>query len=145
MAAAVVLFVAGGVAGWIAGGDGWFGNDAVVSPASTPARLAGTKLAPKASASARIRDTRNGVAITLRITGLPPSAPGMFYEAWLRSPSGDLVAIGTFHLRGGGDDPVELWSGVDVKRYPTLTVTLQREGAGPQSSGRVLLRGSIPD
>ncbi len=54
-----------------------------------------------------------------------------------------LVPIGTFHAREG-DGPIELWSGVDVADYPTMTVTIQQEGAGPESSGIVVLRGEIP-
>ena len=36
-----------------------------------------------------------------------------------------------------------LWSGVDLERYPTLTVTLQQEGAGAESSGQVVLSGTV--
>jgi hypothetical protein len=60
----------------------------------------------------------------------------------VRSDDGDLVSIGTFHLRGGAA-MVTLWSGVPLEDYPTLTVTLQREGAGTDSSGEVVLRGSL--
>jgi hypothetical protein len=43
----------------------------------------------------------------------------------------------------GGDDDVELWSGVPLDRYPTLTVTLQEEGGSQQSSGRAVLSGDV--
>lgn len=135
-AAAVVLVGAGATGGWI-------GAQQVAQSRGDRITLAGTELAPTASATGRIRDTASGVAISLDLTGLPPAAAGTFYEAWLKSPAGDLVPIGTFHVRRG-NETVELWSGVDTMRYPTITVTVQREGAGPRSSGRVVLRGTIP-
>lgn len=104
--------------------------------------IGGTELAPDASATAVVEQTPSGVAIELDVRGLPPSEPGTYYQGWVRAEDGRTVTIGTFHVRGG-DDVVELWSGVDVDEYPTLTVTLQEEGAGPASSGRVVLTGRI--
>jgi Anti-sigma-K factor rskA len=103
--------------------------------------VAGTELAPEASGVATVEETGSGVAIELDVSGLPPAEPGTYYQAWVKGPSG-LVTVGTFHMRGG-DDRVELWSGVPLDRYPTLTVTLQEEGAGQESSGRVVLSGEV--
>lgn len=107
----------------------------------TVVALAPTELAPGASGRAEIRSTPSGFAIELDVDGLPPAPEGSYYQAWLRNGAGDLVTIGTFHGRGGSEDVV-LWSGVDPRDYPTLTVTLQREDAGAASSGRVVLRGT---
>jgi hypothetical protein len=104
--------------------------------------LAGTALAPGSRAEAEVRDTPSGVEIRLDVDGLPPAPEGSFYEAWVKGERGS-VAIGTFHLRDSSDDVV-LWSGVDLDDYPRITVTLQREGAGPASSGRVVLAGEVP-
>jgi hypothetical protein len=87
--------------------------------------------------------TGSGLSISLTIDGLPPAEPGTFYQAWMRGDIGS-IPIGTFHAREG-DGPIELWSGVDVADYPLMTVTIQEEGAGPESSGIVLLRGEIPE
>jgi len=103
--------------------------------------VAGTELAPEASAVATVEELGSGVAIELDVSGLPPAEPGTYYQAWVKGPEG-LVTVGTFHMRDG-DDSVELWSGVPVDRYPTLTVTLQDEGGGQESSGRVVLSGEI--
>jgi hypothetical protein len=110
----------------------------------TPEQFAigGTDLAPAASATAELRDLPIGVAIALNICDLDPAPEGHYYQGWVRSDDGETVTIGTFHMRGG-DGTVTLWSGVDVAEYPTLTITLQQEGAGPESSGEVVLRGSI--
>jgi hypothetical protein len=107
-----------------------------------PVTLAGTGLAPRAMAEVRLHETPCGLSISLHVTGLAPCPSGTFYEAWLRSPDGDLVPVGTFHLRGG-NETIQLWAGVDTDRYPTFTVTVQHEGAGTQPSGVVVLQGRL--
>lgn len=104
--------------------------------------VAGTELTPDAEASVDVEPLAAGVAITLNITGLPPAGEGEYYAGWLTSPDGEQVPIGSFHWREGGI-PIELWSGVDVERYPTLGITLQREGEPTTSSGVVVLKGSL--
>ena len=104
--------------------------------------LAATEVIPGASGRASVESTGSGLSISLTVDGLPPAEPGTFYQAWMRGDGGS-VPIGTFHAREGGG-PIELWSGVDVADYPTMTVTIQQEGAGPESSGVVVLRGQIP-
>jgi hypothetical protein len=105
--------------------------------------LNGTPLAPDARGSVVTRETGSGLGISLRVDGLAAAQPGTFYQAWVKGDAG-AVPIGTFHIREGEDtDVIELWSGVDPKLYPTMTVTLQREGAGPASSGQVVLQGKV--
>jgi len=132
-AAVVAIVVAVGV---IATRDGGGGDEFA---------MAGTDLASSASATGTVDDTDSGLEIELDIRGLPPAPEGFFYEAWMRTANDDapdLTAIGTFHMRGG-DSTVTLWSAVDVDTHPIITVTLQEEGAGPESSGQVVLRGSL--
>jgi Anti-sigma-K factor rskA len=105
--------------------------------------LAATEVIPAASGNATVESTGSGLAISLTIDGLPPAGQGTFYQAWMRGDIGS-VPIGTFHAREG-DGPIDLWSGVDVADYPLMTVTIQEEGAGPESSGVVVLRGEIPE
>ncbi len=117
------------------------------SPAEGPdgveLALAGTDLAPDATAAATVIVTPVGTRIDLDVTGLPPAPPGTYYEAWLRQDAEVGVSAGTFHLRGG-DGAIELWAGVSPDDYPLLTVTIQDE-ADPASSGRVVLRGQVGD
>lgn len=131
-AAAAVVLVAGAVVGVRLGDDDGQAREVA---------LAGSELAPNARGTATVEEVGSGVAIEIDVTGLPPAAPGTYYQAWVRGPDG-LITIGTFHMRGG-DDTVELWSGVELDRYPLLTVTLQQEGAGQDSSGQVVLSGEI--
>ncbi len=111
------------------------GDDGEVVP------LAGTDLAPAASATARLEKTSQGLRVLMSIEGLPPAEPGTYYQGWIRNET-DGVAIGTFHLRGG-DGEVELLAGVLPHDYPTVMVTLQQEGEGPGTSGQVVLRGDV--
>jgi Anti-sigma-K factor rskA len=131
-AAAGIVAVAGVVGILVRSADDGAGQDFAV---------AGTDLAPGASGVATVEETGSGVAIELDVSGLPPAEPGTYYQAWVKGPDG-LVTVGTFHMRGG-DDHIDLWSGVPLDRYPTLTVTLQEEGAGQESSGRVVLSGDV--
>jgi len=110
-------------------------------PATTDVALAGTRPAPAASATAKLHATPSGLAIELDVSGLPPSPPGYYYQAWMKGPRG-LVTIGTFHLRGG-PGTVELWSAVTLADYPTLTVTREPEDGNPASSGQVVLTNHL--
>src|SRR6185437_3019822 len=103
--------------------------------------LAGTRLAPAASATAKLHATPSGLAIELDVSKLPPSPPGFYYQAWMKGPHG-LVTIGTFHMRGPGT--VELWSAVSLADYPTITVTREPEDGNPASSGQVVLTSRHP-
>lgn len=75
----------------------------------------------------------------LNVSGLPHVANGRCYEAWIENRAGTLVPIGTFN----DARQVTLWSGVPVTQFPTLTVTIQRTGAGPASSGKRVLVGTL--
>jgi len=111
-------------------------------PATTDVVLAGTRLAPAASATARLHATPSGLAIELDVSGLPPSPAGYYYQAWMKGPHG-LVTIGTFHMRGG-PGTVELWSAVSLADYPVITVTREPEDGNPASSGQVVLTSRHP-
>ncbi len=114
------------------------------SPASDDFEIAmaGTDIAPTANATAAIKATGLGLRIRLDISGLEPAPDGSYYQAWIRNQDGGAVTAGTFHMRGG-DGEIELWSGVLMDEYPIITVTLQSEGDGAQSSGVLVLRGVL--
>jgi Anti-sigma-K factor rskA, C-terminal len=104
--------------------------------------MAGTDIAPTANATAAIKATGLGLRIRLDISGLEPAPAGSYYQAWIRNEDGGAVTAGTFHMRGG-DGAIELWTGVLMDEYPIITVTLQNEGDGAQSSGVVVLKGVL--
>lgn len=113
-------------------------------PAEIGIAMAGTELETEASGQATLRPTGDGWWIRLEVKDLPAALPGTYYEGWMWSDDGDGVSIGTFHLRGGGEE-VTLWSGVDPTSYPSIWVTLEDEDGDPAASERVVMRGRAPD
>jgi len=101
--------------------------------------VSGTSLASDAKGSATLTKTGSGWRIELAATGLPRLANGRYYEAWLKNPAGALVPVGTFNDATN----VTLWAGVPPPQYPSLTVTRQRAGGSPASSGERVLTGTI--
>jgi len=104
--------------------------------------LVGTALVPAASASGDVVDRGAGYAIRLKMAGLPPAPDGSYYEGFLRAADGEMVSVGTFHMRGG-DGAVVLWSGVRIAEYPTLVVTEQLERSPDEATGPVVLEGPL--
>jgi len=103
------------------------------------AALGPTPLAPAARGEATLTRTSSGWRINLDATGLPRLAGGRFYEAWLRSPAGVLVPIGTFNE---GRD-VTLWAGVSPATFTMLTVTREQANGAQASSGEKVLVGPV--
>lgn len=133
-AAAVLVMLVGGAVLARSGDD---------HAGGTEVALAGTELAPEATAVATASDTPQGTVIELDVRGLEPAPDGTYYQAWLREAGedGERVSAGTFHLRGG-DGRIDLWAGVSTDEYPIISVTLQDEAAGDTAPGEVVLRGS---
>jgi hypothetical protein len=98
-----------------------------------------TTLAPGASGEATLTKTSSGWRIELDATGLPRLAGGGFYEAWLKSPAGVLVPVGTFNEARH----VTLWAGVPPTSFTTLTVTRERADGDQSSSGEKVLVGTV--
>lgn len=78
--------------------------------------------------------------IQINVSGLAPAPEGSFYEGWV-SDGEDAISVGTFHMRDGSY--VTLWSGVPLRDYPQLLVTLQEIGGGPQPSSEVVVSGRL--
>src|SRR5436190_11683420 len=116
---------------------------ATSNSSSPPQQLAmvvsGTPLAPDARGSATLTKTASGWRIELAASGLPRLAGGRYYEAWLKSRAGVLVPVGTFN----DARKVTLWAGVPPPEYPSFTVTRQRAGGSPASSGERVLTGAV--
>lgn len=112
--------------------------------ARTEIALQATDLAPTAEGELRLRDTSSGLDIELEVEGLRPAEADEYYQGWVRTVAGDIITIGTFHLRDDAD-PVRLWAGVDLDQLMGLTVTLQKLGDGPASSGAVVLKADLSE
>ncbi len=107
-------------------------------PLTYHAALAGTDLAPEASAQVTLTQTLSGWQIRLRGTGLPRLDNGQYYQAWLKNAAGVLVPIGTFNQ----PNDVTLWAGVAPTQFPIVTVTRQQANGNPASSGLRVLTGT---
>lgn len=116
---------------------GWFAQ-----PESDILRmeLAGTGTASAASAAVVATEHEAGWKITLDITELPPAPEGTYYEGWLAGPE-LVVPLGTFHLDEPGE--VGLWSGVPLRGFDSVVVTVQQIG-GTLEPGEAVLTGEIP-
>jgi len=129
LAAAAVVAVAIGVTVVGSGSQG----------ARYQSALAPTRLAPGAQGEASLTRTSSGWRIHLHATGLPRRAGAHFYEAWLLSPAGVLVPIGTFN----DGRNVTLWAGVSPVSFPVLTVTREQTDGNQASSGEKVLVGRV--
>jgi hypothetical protein len=135
-AAAVAVLAVGAVVVVRAAGD----SEEIASD-TTEASLAGTDLAPDATATAFFTPTPAGLKILLDADGLAGADPDHMYEAWISD--GEIrVSAGTFHLRDG-HNPIELWAGTDDPRFHVITVTLEPIDGVADSSGQVVLKGEF--
>ena len=108
---------------------------------TTETTLAGTDLAPDATATAFFTPTPAGLKILLDADGLAGAKQGEMYEAWI-SDGSVRVSAGTFHLRNG-HNPIELWAGTDDPRFHIITVTIEPIDGVAESSGQIVLKGEF--
>ena len=99
-------------------------------------------LQPPVSGTVELTAQPDGTRVVIETSDLPPAPEGTYYEAWLRTGPDFGVSAGTFHLRGGGEVPIELWAGVSIDDFPLFTVTLQPVGM-EESSGEVVLSARL--
>ena len=107
------------------------------------ADLVSTGLIPDVGGEVEVTSFDSGLQIDLNAAGLPRRDDGAFYEGWVRTVNGDLVAVGTFH----DGDAVILWAGVELERIDLFTITLET-AVGPVdpeqgSSGEIVLRAAL--
>ena len=105
--------------------------------------LVSTGLVSDVDGNVELTETESGVRIELRATGLPRRVDGAYYEAWLRTSSGQLVPVGTFH--DGGD--VVLWGGIGLHEVESFSITQEgteeRDDSGAASSGKVVMKADL--
>jgi Anti-sigma-K factor rskA, C-terminal len=102
--------------------------------------LTATAIAPGAHGVADMYKTEAGFRVELDARGLPKLSGDEYYQAWLKSPDGTEVPIGTFSANGGD---VILWSGVSPTNFPMFSVTKEAADNNQNSSGRPVLAGEI--
>lgn len=124
----------------VAGGMLVAGGDAVPVPAEE-LQLAALPGAEGATATAAMGGELDGMA--LRVSGLPASKPGEYYELWALNTPDDLAPIGTFRVGDDGEAEVQFALGIDPARYAALDVSVEREDGDPGHSGNSLLRAEL--
>jgi hypothetical protein len=105
--------------------------------------LVGTALEPSISGSIGVHRTESGVALYLKVPGLPRRDGGDYYQVWLKDCDGTyLVPAGSFHDL----DDATAWAGVSADDFPIVTVTKEHLAADPAeqaSSGDVVATGQL--
>ena len=80
---------------------------------------------------------------SLRGSGLPPSGPHDYYEAWLADARGRMVSMGTFRVKPDGRVDVHMAVAVDVSRYALVDVSLEPDDGDPGHSTKSVLRAKL--
>jgi hypothetical protein len=111
-----------------------------------PQRLAlRSTLGENVDVTAEVRVTPVGREVELDINRLRDPRPDGLYELWFVAPDDTprkphRVSAGTFHPDSQGRGTVRLLAAADPKRYPRLSVTLQRSDGNPRRVGPEVLR-----
>ena len=131
VACAVALLAAG------AGLGAWLDSDA------GPASRDESPLAPVdgGGASGRVALTGSD-GVRLRVSGLPPTRAGQFYELWLLGADQRLVSLGSFRVGDDGSATMSLPLPVDPARFDFFDVSVEPGDGDPGHSGRSVLRGT---
>jgi anti-sigma-K factor RskA len=115
---------------------------------SSPAAAPGSTLAlerlgeapPTAHGQVRMVSSE-GDQMRLDVSGLRPNKDGEFYELWLLDKNGEMIPLGSFHVSGNGERTVDLPLPVDPASFEYFDLSIQEQDAGPEHSGRSVLRG----
>jgi anti-sigma-K factor RskA len=97
-----------------------------------------------ARGTAEVRELGNGLEIRMKVSGLAPNPPGTVYECWYVGPGDTLerpnrVSAGTFIVGDDGRASLRMHSAADLRRYPAMGVTLERDSGNPARTGDKVL------
>ncbi len=111
---------------------------------SGPASASTVVLRPVAPRASRATGTasldESDARATVRVSGLPPSAPTSYYELWLMDGPERLVSLGSFRVPASGDATVSVPLPVDARLFHFIDISLEPIDGGPEHSGVSLLR-----
>jgi hypothetical protein len=97
-----------------------------------------------ARGTAEVRQVADGLEIRMEVSGLAPNPPGTVYECWYVGPGDTLerpnrVSAGTFTVGPDGRASLHMHSAADLRRYPAMGVTLERDRGNPARTGDKVL------
>ena len=137
--AALLLLATGLGAGLVLGGsDGAAPDGAARVVALAPVEPLG------GSAGGEARLAGAGGTATVRVTGLPPSRGGRFYELWLLGAEGELVSLGSFRVPASGEADLSVPLPADPSRFAALDVSVEPADGDPGHSKQSVLRAPLP-
>ena len=137
--ALLVLAVGIGV-GTQLGGDGASSGD----PAQTLALDTIGEEVPAGASGEVLLTGDAGDQLTLDVSGLEQTGDREFYELWLLGEQDELVSLGSFRVKPGGDSQIEVPLPVNPEKYRYFDVSIEPEDGSPDHSGRSVLRGLTP-
>lgn len=74
------------------------------------------------------------------VSRLRPNRRGDFYEVWLLTPPGKLVALGSFRVPASGATRIRVPLPTDPRGYELFDVSIEPGDGNPSHSGRSVLR-----
>jgi anti-sigma-K factor RskA len=135
VAAALVIALVGGVvvSQFGGGGRGEVIELALAASAGQPGR-----------ATAELRRVEDGVVVDMEVSGLAPNQADSVYECWFVGPGDTLeqpnrVSAGTFRVGADGRASLRLHSAADLRRFPVMGVTLEKDRGNPTRTGEKIL------
>jgi hypothetical protein len=137
--AAAVAAAAAAVLGVLAG-TGAFTSE----PWSAEYELQGTAGAPAARGTAHVWEDGPGLAVRLRVDGLPSTPAEAHYEMWLVA-DGPPVSAGAFRVAPDGSADVNLRVESPTGRFSRMGVSLEPDARDPVRNGRRMLEGRLED
>jgi anti-sigma-K factor RskA len=95
-------------------------------------------------ATAELRQVEDGVVIDMEVSGLAPNQADSVYECWFVGPGDTLeqpnrVSAGTFKVGADGRASLRLHSAADLRRFPVMGVTLEKDRGNPTRTGEKIL------
>ncbi|MEI2701684.1 MAG: anti-sigma factor [Baekduia sp.] len=130
VAAAAVLAVV-----LISGGD-----EAPVTPAPVKATVT---LKPIGEVTGTATIKIDGDRAKLTGAGLPPSAEGKHYEAWLARADGSMKPMGEFRVGDDGTVEAGMPFKEDLSEFTYVDVSVEPDGGPPTHSGTSVLRADL--
>ena len=133
LAAAAFLAAGIGIGTLLDGGE----EPAVRTASSLDLRPVST-MAASSQGTARL-DGEEGRA-SVRLSGMPASRAGEYYELWLLDGPGKLVSLGSFRVPESGEARVEVPMPVDPQLFKFVDISVERLDEGPEHSGLSVMR-----
>ena len=95
-------------------------------------------------ATAELRQVEDGVEVDMEVSGLAPNQADSVYECWFVGPGDSLeqpnrVSAGTFRVGADGGASLRLHSAADLRRFPVMGVTLEKDRGNPTRTGEKIL------